>query len=86
MREEKRAKKEDKEKKLTKYSREKRILNTKLAQSAFVFAVCYVVFILFIVLMIVINNPTEWRIYFQDDFPRFLSLCICTLLLFYIVY
>ena len=85
MREEKRAKKEDK-KKLSKYSQEKKILNTKLAQSAFVFAVCYIIFILFIVLMIVINNPTEWRVYFQDDFPRFLSLCICTLLLFYIVY
>lgn len=69
-----------------KYSEEKKKLNTKLIKSALVFAFCYIIFILFIWLMIVINNPTEWKSYFQHDFSRFLSLCICTLLLFYIVY
>ncbi len=58
----------------------------KLVGSAFVFALCYVVFILFILLMIVINNPGSWKDYFRQDYSRFLSLCICALLLFYIVY
>ncbi len=57
-----------------------------LVRSALVFALCYVVFILFIWLMIVINNPLGWKSYFTDDYSRFLSLCVCVLLLFYIIF
>ncbi len=66
----------------------KAVRGSKLLGSALIFALCYVLFILFIVLMIFINNPApgEWQRYFTDDFSRFLSMCICTLLLFYIVY
>ncbi len=63
-----------------------RIGKGRLIGSALVFAACYLVFILFVFLMIVINSPTKWQNYFAENFPKFLSLCICVLLLFYIVY
>lgn len=69
-----------------KYSEEKKALNGKLMRSAAVFALLYAVFIVFILLMIIINNPEDWQEYFRSDFSRFLSLCVCTLLLFSIVY
>ena len=50
------------------------------------YAVCYFVFILFIYLMIMINNTSNWQDYFKNDFSSFLSLCICIMLLFAIVY
>lgn len=69
-----------------KYSEEKKVMKRNLLRSGFVFLACSVVFILFIVLMIVINNPQNWQAYFRDDFSRFLSLCICTLLIFGLIY
>ncbi len=59
---------------------------TEIARSALVFVLCYIVFILFVWLMIVINNPQGWKSYFTEDFSRFLSLCVCVLLLFAIVF
>ena len=64
----------------------KPVKRSSLAWSAVVFALCYIVFLLFVFLMIIVNNPSDWRNYFTQDFSRFLSLCICVLILFYIVY
>ena len=69
-----------------KYSEEKKQMNTKLIRSGVIYALCYLVFILFIYLMIIINNASNWQDYFRNDFSRFLSLCVCILLLFAIVY
>ncbi len=64
----------------------KPVKGVNLFRSALVFALCYFVFILFVLLMIIINNPQGWQNYFTEDFSRFLSLCVCVLLLFYIVF
>ncbi len=64
----------------------KPVRGVSLMRSALVFALCYLAFILFVLLMIIINNPQGWRDYFTEDFSRFLSLCICVLLLFYIIF
>ena len=62
------------------------VKGVKLLKSALTFALCYIAFMLFVLLMIVINNPQGWREYFIEDYSRFLSLCVCVLLLFYIVF
>ena len=64
----------------------KPVKRTSLLRSALMFALCYFSFILFVLLMIVINNPQGWVDYFTDGLSRFLSLCVSVLLLFYIVY
>ena len=69
-----------------KYSEEQKKMNAKLVRSGIIYVLCYVVFIAFITLMIIINNASNWQDYFRNDFSRFLSLCVCILLLFAIVY
>ncbi len=62
------------------------VTKTRLLGSALVFAGCYVALILCAFLMIVINDPSNWTGYFQENYSEFLSLCICTLLLCSIIY
>ncbi len=69
-----------------KYSEEVKNKRMKLLKSALYFALCYVIFLIFICFMIFINDPHSWVGYFKNDYTRFLSLCICVLLLFAVVY
>ncbi len=67
-----------------KYREERKKMKMKLLRSGLLYAACYFIFILYIFFLIVINNLSDWQEYFSD-FSRFLSLCVCVLLLFAIV-
>lgn len=58
----------------------------KLVRSAFVFAMCYVFLIACTFLMIIVNDPSGWKTYFEHDYSNFFSMCVCILFLFAIIY
>ncbi len=54
--------------------------------SGFSVALCYITLLLCVFLMIVFNDPYGWKSYFQEELSSFFSICVCSLLLFAIVF
>ena len=57
-----------------------------LAVSLIMLVICYLIAIACMVMMIVVNAPGDWEEYFYTRSLRFLSACICVLLLFAILF
>ena len=64
----------------------KGIGKVNLAVSLLMAVISYLIIVACMVMMIVINAPETWESYFKDSAFRFLSACICVLLLFAILF
>lgn len=67
-------------------SEKNKLSKKKLASSALVFALSYVVLLAFILIMIVITHGSGWTEFLRDNASRVLTLCISSFLLYCIVY
>ena len=57
-----------------------------LAVGLVMLVISYLLIIACMVMMIVVNAPDSWQTYFQERAFRFLSACICVMLLFAILF
>ena len=64
----------------------KGIGRVNLAVGLVMLVVCYAILVAGMVMMIIVNEPDAWQAYFRDSAFRFLSACICVLLLFAILF
>ena len=62
------------------------VKKSRLVGSAFLFALCYIILLVFIFLMIVLNDPSGWRDFFRGNAANIVTLCVCAFLLFFIIY
>ena len=64
----------------------KSISKKQLAIGSLMLVICYAIVVAAMVMMIVVNAPETWQDYFHESAFRFLSACICVLLLFAILF
>ncbi len=64
----------------------KRIGKRRLVGSAFIFALCYIVLIVFVLVMIVLTHGAGWTTYFSENVSRVLTLFVSSFFLYCIVY
>ena len=64
----------------------KSISKKQLAIGSLMLVICYAIAVASMVMMIVVNAPETWQDYFRESAFRFLSACICVLLLFAILF
>ena len=64
----------------------KSISKKQLAIGSLMLVICYAIVVASMVMMIVVNAPETWQDYFRESAFRFLSACICVLLLFAILF
>lgn len=63
-----------------------RVRKSHLARSALIFAVSYVILLIFIFIMLLLSHGSEWRSYLVENAARLLTLCVGVLVLYSIVY
>ena len=63
-----------------------KVSNKRLVGSALVFAVCYVILIVCVILMMALQDVSNWKKIFSENLSGMLSLILCTFLLFCVVY
>lgn len=63
-----------------------KISKKRLLTSALMFVLCYLFVLLLVFLMVVINQPHDWKSYFVNDFANMILLCVCVFLLFAIIF
>ncbi len=64
----------------------KRISKRRLVGSALVFAACYIVLMILVLVMIVLTHGNAWKTYFNENVPRILMLIVSSFFLYSIVY
>lgn len=63
-----------------------KVKGTRLVKSALMFVLCYFLLLALIFIMIVVNDPSGWQTYVKEHVSGLFSLCVCTFLLFCIIY
>ena len=64
----------------------KKIAKRRLLTSAAIFSLFYLLTLLLVFVMIVINQPNDWKDYFSDQSTDAVLVSVCIFLLYAIIY